>query len=107
VTLICLLSFHELNLLGDQTFWELNLIKIVVVIDWEFTYAAPADFVYSPPWWLLEAPECWSAGLSDWAVTYEPRLRTFLRVLETREEAAMQSGTLNQQQRLSQRMRES
>jgi aminoglycoside phosphotransferase (APT) family kinase protein len=82
--------------------------KIVAVIDWEFTYAAPADFAYSPPWWLLlEAPEYWSAGLSDWAVTYEPRLRTFLRVLETREEAAMQSGTLDHQQRLSQRMRES
>ncbi|KAL9102616.1 MAG: hypothetical protein Q9163_002260 [Psora crenata] len=82
--------------------------KIVGVIDWEFTYAAPADFAYDPPWWLLlDPPELWSAGLSDWIITYEPRLRTFLRLLEIREEAAIQRGTLNHSQKLSQHMRES
>ena len=90
------------NVLVDKEF------NIVAVIDWEFTYAASADFAYSPPWWLLlEAPEYWPAGLFDWAVTYEPRLRTFLRVLEAREEAAMQRGTLDYTQKLSQHMRES
>lgn len=28
------------------------------VIDWEFTYVAPAEFTYAAPWWLLfESPE--------------------------------------------------
>ena len=26
---------------------------IAGVIDWEFTFAAPAAFAFSPPWWLL------------------------------------------------------
>ncbi|KAL9127442.1 MAG: hypothetical protein Q9217_003679 [Psora testacea] len=82
--------------------------KIVAVIDWEFTYTAPVGFAYCPPWWLLlEAPEYWSAGLFDWAATYEPRLRTFLRVLEMREEAAIQRGILDHSQKLSRHMRES
>lgn len=34
--------------------------KVAAVIDWEFTYAAPAQFVLDPPWWLLfETPEMW------------------------------------------------
>jgi len=42
--------------------------RIVGVIDWEFSYAAPAEFTYSPPWWLLiETPEKWPKGVSDWA----------------------------------------
>ncbi len=41
--------------------------KIVAVIDWEFAYAAPADFSRIPPWWLLLVmPEKWPAGLDDW-----------------------------------------
>lgn len=82
--------------------------KIVAVIDWEYTYAAPVEFAFSPPWWLLlESPEYWPGGLSDWAATYEPRLRTFLRVLEMREEVALQNGTLGHHQRLSGPMRAS
>jgi aminoglycoside phosphotransferase (APT) family kinase protein len=26
---------------------------IVGVLDWEFSYAAPVEFTYAPPWWLL------------------------------------------------------
>ncbi|KAL9101862.1 MAG: hypothetical protein Q9163_002929 [Psora crenata] len=79
--------------------------KIVAVIDWEFTYAAPTEFAYSPPWWLLlEAPEYWSTGLFDWAATYEPRLKTFLRILKIREEAAIERGTIDYSQRLSEHM---
>ncbi|MCJ1250950.1 hypothetical protein MMC30_008179 [Trapelia coarctata] len=90
------------NVLVDADF------KIVAVIDWEYTYAAPVEFTFSPPWWLiLETPEYWPGGISDWAATYEPRLMTFLRILEMREEAAMQSGTLEPQQRLSRPMRKS
>jgi len=64
--------------------------RLSAVIDWEYTYAAPVEFTFSPLWWpILEMPEYWPGGLSDWAVTYEPRFMTFLRILEKREEAAM------------------
>jgi hypothetical protein len=34
-------------------------LKLAGVVDWEFTYAAPAEFSYAPPWWLLiEKPVC-------------------------------------------------
>lgn len=47
--------------------------RIVGVVNWEFTYAAPAEFTYSPPWWLLLImPEEWPAGLGDWVAHYEP-----------------------------------
>ncbi|KAI9841099.1 MAG: hypothetical protein M1837_001003 [Sclerophora amabilis] len=87
--------------------------KIVAVIDWEYTYAAPAELTFSPPWWLvLEAPEYWPTGLQGWAEAYEPRLNTFLRVLEGKERDAIERGSLrnssSQNPRLlSARMRES
>ena len=88
-------------LLGDN-------MNIVVVIDWEFTYAAPLEFTYSPPWWLLlEMPEQWPRGISDWSKAYEPRLETFLRVLKRQEDAAITKGNLVEGQRFSGRMRES
>ncbi|KAF3394587.1 hypothetical protein F1880_004845 [Penicillium rolfsii] len=32
--------------------------KVVGVVDWEFSYTAPVEFTYAPPWWLLlEKPE--------------------------------------------------
>ncbi|OAA62795.1 phosphotransferase family protein [Niveomyces insectorum RCEF 264] len=63
--------------------------NVVGVVDWEFSYAAPADFACAPPWWLLlTMPEEWKAGLDDWVPTYAPRLEVFLRALEKREEAA-------------------
>lgn len=89
------------NILLDEN------MKIVAVIDWEFTYAALAEFTYSPPWWLLlEMPEEWPRGIADWIATYQPRLETFFRVLKAREDAAICSGTLTEAQRLSGRMRE-
>lgn len=33
-------------------------LAITGVIDWEYTYVAPAEFAYTAPWWLLlESPE--------------------------------------------------
>ncbi|GAD97289.1 hypothetical protein PVAR5_5963 [Paecilomyces variotii No. 5] len=49
------------------------------VIDWEFTYAAPVEFSYAAPWWLLlERPEEWDLG-------------SFLR-LSKEMEASMENG---------------
>lgn len=51
-------------------------LQIAGVVDWEFTYAAPAEFSYAPPWWLLiERPEFWPNGIDDWASVFNNRLR--------------------------------
>ncbi|KAI9841263.1 MAG: hypothetical protein M1837_000799 [Sclerophora amabilis] len=82
--------------------------QIVAVVDWEFTYVAPADFTYSPPWWLLlELPEYWPRGLSDWEATYVPRLETFLHLLEKQERLALETKALREPLQLASRMRHS
>ncbi|OJJ84622.1 uncharacterized protein ASPGLDRAFT_1458350 [Aspergillus glaucus CBS 516.65] len=59
-------------------------------------------------WWLLlEMPEEWPRGVSDWTKTYQPRLKTFLRVLKRQGGAAMANGNLVEGQRISERMWES
>ncbi|KAJ5780265.1 hypothetical protein N7457_005425 [Penicillium paradoxum] len=79
-------------------------LKIAGVVDWEFTYAAPVEFSYAPPWWLLiERPEYWSKGLEDWTQEFDRRLQTFLKAMIDREDAAM----IKEEQRLSGPMRES
>ncbi|KAI1429747.1 phosphotransferase family protein [Xylaria sp. FL1777] len=73
-------DFRPANMLLDED------LRVVGVIDWEFAYAAPAQFSSDPPWWLLlEEPESWTGGHPVWMEAYEPRLRTFLRVLEAEE----------------------
>ncbi|KAJ2985131.1 hypothetical protein NUW58_g4843 [Xylaria curta] len=75
------------NVLIDKDF------RVVGVIDWEFAYAAPAQFSFDPPWWLLlKAPECWPDGYTPWMEAYEPRLKTFLHILED-EEKKMQASS--------------
>ncbi|KAL3418436.1 phosphotransferase family protein [Phlyctema vagabunda] len=95
-------DFRPSNVLVDEE------CKIVGVIDWEFSYVAPAEYSYSPPWWLLiESPEEWLGGISDWVKEYEPRLRTFLGALKEREDIMIKDGTLREDQRLSFRMKSS
>ncbi|KAH8177901.1 phosphotransferase enzyme family protein [Sarocladium implicatum] len=61
-------------------------LRIAGVIDWEYTYAAPAQFSDDPPWWLLlMKPEEWPGAYEPWMQAFEPRLWTFLRVLEEEE----------------------
>jgi len=95
-------------------------MRVVGVIDWEFAYAAPAPCSFDPPWWLLlEEPEWMTGGYHEWMEAYEPRLQTFLQVLEA-EEAKMTAtdlaekvedisldGTKETDRPLSQRMRAS
>ncbi|KAL2848052.1 hypothetical protein BJX68DRAFT_267967 [Aspergillus pseudodeflectus] len=82
--------------------------KVVGVVDWEFTYAAPVEFSFAPPWWLLiEKPEYWPQGLDDCCVEYERRLRTFLRAMRYQEDKAIKEGRLRDAQRLSAPMQDS
>jgi hypothetical protein len=63
--------------------------EVVSVIDWEFTYTAPTQFVLDPPWWLLlDTPEMWDAGIDDWVENYELRLETWLSAMNEAEESA-------------------
>ncbi|KAL2796020.1 hypothetical protein BJX66DRAFT_350054 [Aspergillus keveii] len=72
------------------------------VVDWEFTYAAPVEFSFAPPWWLLiEKPDYWPQGLDDWCVEYGRRLQTFLRAMRYQEDKAIKEGRLKESQRLS------
>ncbi|KAJ5725102.1 uncharacterized protein N7483_006459 [Penicillium malachiteum] len=59
-----------------------NDLQIVGVVDWEFTYAAPVEFSYAPPWWLLiETPESWGKGLDDWTQVFDYCLKTFFKAM--------------------------
>ncbi|KAI1376982.1 phosphotransferase family protein [Hypoxylon crocopeplum] len=108
-------DFRPANVLLDKD------LRVVGVIDWEFAYAAPAQFSSDPPWWLLlQSPDYWDGGYRAWMRAYEPRLRTFLRVLEAEEKKmaianlagevgglSLQAGAGKTEVPLSQRMRES
>lgn len=63
---------------------------LAVLLDWEFTYAAPAQFVLDPPWWLLfETPEMWEpGGVGGWSKAYEAQLGTWLKAMEDQEDGA-------------------
>ena len=67
-----------------------NFDKLAAVIDWEFSYAAPTQFVLDPPWWLLfETPEMWKpGGVAEWSKAYEPQLEIWLKAMEDLEDGA-------------------
>lgn len=84
--------------------------RVVGVIDWEFAYAAPSQFTFDPPWWLLlTEPEWWEDGTyPQWMDAYEPRLQTFLRILDEEESKLPKSEKQGRSPvSLAQRMRES
>ncbi|KAH1349604.1 hypothetical protein KXV50_009388 [Aspergillus fumigatus] len=94
-------DFRPANVLTNAEF------QVVGAVDWEYTYAAPLEFAYSAPFWLLlDLPEYWPGGLDDWTNVYETRLGTLLRVLEEREKVAIDRGLLSEEHRLSTYMRE-
>ncbi|KAI1502721.1 phosphotransferase family protein [Biscogniauxia marginata] len=89
-------DFRPANVLLDKD------LRVVGVIDWEFAYAAPAQFSFDPFWWLLlEDPESWAGGYRTWMEAYEPRLQTFLRVLEAEEEKVAAANLAEKVSRLS------
>ncbi|KAK9418720.1 hypothetical protein SUNI508_07740 [Seiridium unicorne] len=90
-------DFRPANVLVDDN------EQIAGIIDWEFTYVGPTQFVLDPPWWLLiEVPEMWENGIDDWASVYENRLEIWLSEME-RAQVDMSPGSLS----LSTYMRES
>ncbi|KAI5854506.1 phosphotransferase [Durotheca rogersii] len=60
--------------------------EIAALIDWEYTYVGPTQFILDPPWWLLiETAEMWSSGIDEWRETYDVRLKTWLSAMEKAE----------------------
>lgn len=81
--------------------------RILAVIDWEFTYAAPSEYTFNPPWWLLlETPEYWFQGIDHWVSEYEPRMNTFLQILDQREKARLELGQQREDLRMAEKMRQ-
>ncbi|KAK2037622.1 phosphotransferase [Colletotrichum somersetense] len=73
-------DFRPANVLVDDDDGVLG------VIDWEFAYAAPSQFILDSPWWLLlDKPESWDGGIEEWTSIYNVRLRVWLRALEEAE----------------------
>ncbi|KAF9876705.1 phosphotransferase [Colletotrichum karsti] len=59
---------------------------IAALIDWEYTYVGPTQFILDPPWWLLiDTAEMWSPSIDDWSETYEMRLKTWLSAVRNAE----------------------
>lgn len=90
------------DLRPDNVLVDASRHVITGVVDWEFAYAAPAEFTYAAPWWLLlERPEDWEPDLDQFLARFMPRFRTFLEVLRECEARKIADGSLSQSQRLS------
>ncbi|KAJ5576732.1 kinase-like protein [Penicillium sp. DV-2018c] len=93
---------HCDDLHPDNVLVDVSKLVVTGVIDWEFAYAAPVEFTYAAPWWLLlERPEDWEGDLDLFLVRFMPRFRIFLEVLQDCEARKIKDGSLSQSQRLS------
>lgn len=81
--------------------------KISGVADWEFTYAAPAEFTYVPPWWILiETPDNWPDDLDSFTTVYNLILNYLFRGMGEAEDEMIEQGRLREEERLSVKMKE-
>ncbi|KAK2812931.1 hypothetical protein FQN50_000952 [Emmonsiellopsis sp. PD_5] len=81
-------------------------LRVRGVIDWEFSYAAPAEFTHCTPWWLLLArPDTWDGGIDNFLTHYKSRQNIFLEILRQVEEGQqLERGLVPHAPRLSERM---
>ncbi|EAS30015.1 uncharacterized protein CIMG_08761 [Coccidioides immitis RS] len=96
-------GFHPRNIFVDP-----ETLKITGIIDWEFTYAAPPQFLGSAPEWLLLKNPCdWADdhGLSSFLKTYLPKLDLFIESIEKLER--QRNMPIGNRESLSTRMRAS
>jgi hypothetical protein len=69
---------HPRNILVDEETYQ-----ITAIVDWEWTYAAPRDFLITPPSWLvLVAPTSW---IESSEIKFKKQFMLFLRALEDAE----------------------
>lgn len=87
------------NVLVDE-----KTFKIIAVIDWEWTYAAPHQFLFSPPPWLIiERPTSWTTNEE---AKYRKHLDIFLQCLAEEEDKRDLMQWKAQEQRMSTLMRQ-
>ncbi|THY08716.1 hypothetical protein D6D01_09620 [Aureobasidium pullulans] len=88
--------------LGNVLIDEITL-EFTGVIDWEWTYAAPHQFLFSaPPWLILERPNSWT---EDGESRYKENFAIFLQCLGEEEEK--RQNQIPEDQRMSTLMRQS
>ncbi|KAI1120312.1 hypothetical protein F5Y10DRAFT_134548 [Nemania abortiva] len=74
-------DFQPANMIVDND----KDLKIIAVIDWEWSYAAPAQIVHSTPSWLLiESPNAWPS-VDERLVRFNKHLELYTRILEEEE----------------------
>jgi hypothetical protein len=60
-------------------------LKVIAVIDWEWSYTAPAQMVNSTPSWLvIQSPHIW-ATVDDRLTRFNKHLEIYTRILEEEE----------------------
>ncbi|CAG8898666.1 unnamed protein product [Penicillium egyptiacum] len=91
------------DLCPDHVLVDASRLVVTGVVDWESAYAAPVEFTYAAPWWLLLVrPEDWESDLDQLLLRFMPRFRTFLEVLRDCEARKINAGSLSSRsQRLS------
>jgi hypothetical protein len=67
--------------------------QITAVLDFEFWYIAPAQFLNSPPPWLM-LKEPWEWDQNDEA-EYKVKLRSYTKIMEEEEEASGQDHSFS------------
>ncbi|KAI5864632.1 hypothetical protein GGS23DRAFT_457488 [Durotheca rogersii] len=72
-------------------------LKVVAVIDWEWSYTAPAQLVNSTPTWLLiQSPNAW-ASVDERLTRFNWHLELYTRILEEEEPKILGDGIVADQ----------
>lgn len=62
-------------------------LKIVAVLDWEWSYAGPQQIFWSPPFWLILSPPTEWSKCDERLERYESNLTIYQSILEEEEKA--------------------
>ncbi|KAK7418114.1 hypothetical protein QQZ08_011369 [Neonectria magnoliae] len=72
-------------------------LKVVAVIDWEWSYTAPTQLVDSTPTWLvIESPNAWTS-VDERLARYNKHLELYTRLLEEEEPKILGDGVAEDQ----------
>ncbi|KPM39231.1 hypothetical protein AK830_g7356 [Neonectria ditissima] len=98
-------DFGPFNMLADP-----KTLQITAVLDFEFTNAMPAQYLYDmPSWLLLASPHCWLErdDKASFEKLFVPQMELFIHELERAEATGPPLNQDEPSPRLSSRMRES
>ncbi|KAF5013358.1 hypothetical protein FDECE_635 [Fusarium decemcellulare] len=72
-------------------------LEVVVVVDWEWSYTAPAQLASSTPTWLvIESPNAW-ASVDERLGRFQKHLELYTRILEEEELKILGGGVTEDQ----------